>query len=213
MSTIDTTEIRTWLSGLKDFTRKSWRAASFCRARKEDGTWHETSKISVQRGVYGSMSPADAELAAAAPRLHATAFKLVDEVERLQAENLRLKEQSKARPAPGEGEQDLSARLQANGMFTIEQMLQPLSRFQIHASMKDLDAFDGWLEAKCREYTSMQARYDLGDRDKEDDLYEWIVAHCGAYHDALVNFRAARKDQAACEEDDRAPASAHSQEA
>lgn len=213
MGTIDTTEIRTWLSSLKDFTRKSWRAASFCRARKEDGTWHETSKISVQRGVYGSMSPADAELAAAAPRLHATALKLIDEVERLRAENLRLKEQSQAKPSPEEGEQDLSARLQANGMFTIEQMLQPLSRFQIHAGMKDLDAFEGWLDAKCREYTSMQARYELGDHDKEDDLYEWIVAHCGAYHDVLVNFRAARKDQAACEEDDRASANALSQEA
>ena len=103
-------------------------------------------------------------------------------------------------PAADAGEQDLAARLQANGMFTIEQMLRPLHMFQVHAGMDSLAAFEGWLEAKWREYTSMHARYELGDRDKEDDLYEWVLAHSGAYHDALVNFRAARGEGEACEE-------------
>lgn len=209
MSTIDTTEIRAWLSGLKGFTKKGWRAVSFCRVRKEDGTWHESSKISVQRGTYGSMSPADADLAAAAPRLHATALALVAHVEQLRAENQRLKDQLQDRSAADAGEQDLSARLQANGMLSIKEMLRPLHKFQVHAGMDSLSAFEGWLEVKCREYTSMHARYELGDRDKDDDLYEWVLAHSGAYHDALVNFRAARGEGEACEGDgcDRAATS------
>lgn len=109
MATIDTTEMRVWLAELKGFTKQAWRAASFCRVRKDDGSWHESSKISVQRGVYGSMSPADAELAASAPRLHAAALLLIEEIEQLRAVNQRLHGQLQSRSF---AEQGLSARAQ-----------------------------------------------------------------------------------------------------
>ena len=86
---------------------------------------------------------------------------------------------------------DLDERLRANGMLTVEEVLQPLNRFQVHAGMTDLAFFDVWLERKAREYATMRARYELGEKDKSDDLYEWVLAHSGAYHDVLVNFRAA----------------------
>ncbi|MPR62151.1 hypothetical protein D7027_10065 [Ochrobactrum intermedium] len=37
----------------------------------------------------------------------------------------------------------------------------------------------------------MKAAYDVGRKDEGDDLYEWVLAHYGAFHDVLVNFRAA----------------------
>lgn len=198
--TIDTARLRERLQDLKGFTKKAWTAASFCRVRKEDGSWHESSKISVQRGVYGSMTPEDARLAAAAPELHRTATRLADELDEARAEIARLKGRiENAGTASTESEDmpeaDLDTRLTAAGLLPLSQMLAPMNRFQVHAGMDDLKFFETWLERKVREYTAMQARYDLGDRDKKDDLYEWVIAHAGAYHDVLVNFRAARAGQ------------------
>ncbi len=90
-------------------------------------------------------------------------------------------------------EGDLNARLKAKGMYSIEELMGelPLDRWRVHSGMTDLKFFGEWLERKAREYLTMKATYDLGDKDENDDLYEWVLAHYGAFHDVLVNFRAA----------------------
>lgn len=126
---IDTVTIRSRLEALSGFTKKAWSATGFCRVRREDGSWHESSKISVQRGVYGSMSPQDARLAAAAPELHAVTASLCDELDEARAEIARLRAELVARPLP-RGELDgasLDERLKAKGMLTVGETMQPMN--------------------------------------------------------------------------------------
>ena len=42
----------------------------------------------------------------------------------------------------------------------------------------------------------MKAGYELGDKDKGDELYEWVNAHSAALSEARENFRAAREAMA-----------------
>lgn len=91
--------------------------------------------------------------------------------------------------------EDLNDRLRAAGMFTIPEMMgeTPLTRWEVHAAMKSLDAFGWWLEAQVRQYLTMKAEYDLSGRPEGDELYEWVLAHAAAFRTIRVNFEAARK--------------------
>lgn len=88
---------------------------------------------------------------------------------------------------------DLDRRLKAAGMYTVGEIMAgtPVDKWRVHSGMDNLQFFGEWLERKAREYKVMTAGYDIGDKDKSDDLYEWSLAHSGAFHDVLVNFRAA----------------------
>ena len=90
---------------------------------------------------------------------------------------------------------DIDARMQAAGMIPIADHLAgktPMGGWMVHAGMHDLDTYETWLEQKAAEYLRMQAHYELGDRDKGDDMYDWTIANAGAYLSALLNLRAAR---------------------
>lgn len=88
----------------------------------------------------------------------------------------------------------LDDRLRAAGMFTVPEMMgeTPLTRWQTHAAMTSLDAFEWWLDAQVRQYLTMKAQYEIGDKPKDDELYEWVLAHSGAFHVIRTNFRAAK---------------------
>jgi len=94
-------------------------------------------------------------------------------------------------------ESDLNARLKAKGMYSIEEMMGtlPVDKWRIQSGMTDIKFFGEWLERKTREYLTMKAAYEAGDKDESDELYEWVLAHYGAFHDILVNFRAALSSQ------------------
>lgn len=101
---------------------------------------------------------------------------------------------SSATKAPGaEGTGDLDDRLRAAGMLTVPEMLgkSPLDRWMVHAGMTDLDFFGQWLDRKTEEYARMRVAYELGDKDRSDELYEWVLAHAGAFSAIRANFRAA----------------------
>lgn len=89
--------------------------------------------------------------------------------------------------------QTLDERMKAAGMFTVDEMMgvTPLTRWKVQVGMTDLDAFGEWLDRKASEYLRMKAAYDLGDKDEKDDLYEWVLAHAGAFSSIRENFRAA----------------------
>lgn len=97
-------------------------------------------------------------------------------------------------PSPSQHLVALDERMKAAGMFTIEEMMgvTPLTRWTVQAEMTDLDFFSEWLDRKVRGYLTMKAAYDLGDKDYKDELYEWVLAHAGAYSSIRENFQAAR---------------------
>lgn len=90
---------------------------------------------------------------------------------------------------------DLDTRMKAAGMFSAAQMLAgtPIDAFRKHAQVKDLDTFGQWLDLKCLEYVKMQARFELEKR-RDDELYDWAVAHCAVFLETRVNFKAATGD-------------------
>lgn len=86
----------------------------------------------------------------------------------------------------------LAARMRAAGMLTIDEMLSgaPLDKFIRHAGVHDLETYGQWLDMKCREFLTMQARRDMN-KAPEDDLYEWVVAHAAVFQEARINFNVA----------------------
>jgi len=97
---------------------------------------------------------------------------------------------------PSETTGDLPARMKAAGMISVAEMIAgntPLERWIAHTSVRDMDSFQEWLVRRYREFVTMQARYDLGDKPKDDELYEWVISHAGAFGEVMANFRAALK--------------------
>ena len=95
---------------------------------------------------------------------------------------------------------DLDARMRAAGMIPIADHLAgntPMAAWKVRPDMTDLDTFERWVEHQTAEYIRMQARYDLGESDMNDELYEWILARASAFHELLLNLRAARAGNAA----------------
>lgn len=93
---------------------------------------------------------------------------------------------------------ELDERMKAVGMIPVSEMLKgaPLDSFFTHAGVCDLNTFTQWVEMKRAEYLRSQGRYDLGERDKTDDLYEWTVAHAAVFGMVHVNLKAALKGEA-----------------
>lgn len=89
---------------------------------------------------------------------------------------------------------DLSARLKKAGMFTPEELLAgtPLDHWRTHTMVKDLDTFGDYLDMKCREYSTMMAGLQIN-KEEDSELFEWVLAHNGAYSDIRINFKAARE--------------------
>ncbi|QRE77358.1 hypothetical protein [Methylobacterium aquaticum] len=95
----------------------------------------------------------------------------------------------------GEDDADLNARLKAAGMYSIPEMMgvTPLTRWIVQAGMTDLDALATWLDRRVSQFLRMKAGYELGDKDKGDNLYEWVNAHSAAFSEVRANLRAVRE--------------------
>lgn len=143
--------------------------------------------------------PLDKKLAGVIRKLHALhhAFDMkgTNSVTMLRAINTLSVMQRNATPAPQPnlGGSSLDERMKAAGMFTVAEMMgvTPLTKWKVQVGMTDLDTFSAWLDRKVSEYLTMKAAYDLGDKDESDELYEWVLAHAGAYSSIRENFRAA----------------------
>lgn len=87
---------------------------------------------------------------------------------------------------------DLAERMKAAGMMSIEQMLErsPLGRFQAHAGVTDLEKFEEWIQMRRKEFLTMQARMTL-DKQEDDEMFEWVLAHCAVLGEVIANFRQA----------------------
>lgn len=93
-------------------------------------------------------------------------------------------------------EKHLAERMKAAGMIPVDEIIKgmPIDAFLRHTGVNDLDSFTQWVEMKRREYVSMQARFELDNR-QEDELYDWAVAHASAFGQVMVNFKAAMDEE------------------
>ncbi len=91
----------------------------------------------------------------------------------------------------------LDQEMKAAGMITLTELLsgQPLDKFIKHAGVVDLNSFEQWLSMRHVETQKARARMDL-DKKEGDELYEWTLAHAAAFHEVMVNFKAAIAGQA-----------------
>lgn len=88
---------------------------------------------------------------------------------------------------------ELDKRLEDAGMIAVAEMLRgaPLDGFMTHAGVNSPETFGQWLEMRRAEMLRLQAGYDLGDKPKGDELYEWVASHSAVLAEVHVNFRAA----------------------
>lgn len=88
----------------------------------------------------------------------------------------------------------LDERMKAAGMYTIAEMMgvTPLTKWKSNPSINTLDAFSEWLDRKVREYHTMKAGYDLGEKSEDDELFEWVEAHAAVYGTIRDQFQVVR---------------------
>lgn len=88
---------------------------------------------------------------------------------------------------------EIDERMKAAGMLSAVQIIegQPLDAFIKHSGVVDMGTLLQWSEMRRAEFLRMQSQYDLGDKDKTDDMYEWVIAHSAAFSELHINIRAA----------------------
>ncbi|MDU9626264.1 hypothetical protein [Escherichia coli] len=97
-----------------------------------------------------------------------------------------------APPAPVSVPDDIDTRMKNAGMLSAPEIIagQPIDAFMKHAGVVDLESLLKWSEMRRAEFLRMQAKYELGDNQK-DDMYEWVISHVAAFSELHVNIRAA----------------------
>lgn len=99
-------------------------------------------------------------------------------------------------PAPiatQEADADLDERMKAAGMIPLSELLEshgPMEKWMRHADVHTFDDFCLWVKMKQREFMTMRMKYELGDRDKDDDLFEWVFAHAAVFDGIATQLRA-----------------------
>ncbi|MGX1904008.1 hypothetical protein ACWIVX_19065 [Enterobacter asburiae] len=107
-------------------------------------------------------------------------------------ENCVIERLYPAPPAPVSVPDDIDARMKNAGMLSAAEIIagQPNDAFMKHAGVVDLSSLLKWAEMRRAEFLRMQAKYELGDNQK-DDMYEWVISHVAAFSELHVNLRAA----------------------
>lgn len=97
-----------------------------------------------------------------------------------------------APPATESVPDDIDTRMKNAGMLSASEIIagQPIDAFMKHAGVVDLESLLKWAEMRRAEFLRMQAKYELGDNQK-DDMYEWVISHVAAFSELHVNIRAA----------------------
>lgn len=86
----------------------------------------------------------------------------------------------------------LDSRMRAAGMTPLSEMLAniPMERWLTHTGVNDLMSFEAWLFMRREEMLRLQTKMQL-DKQEDDELYEWVIAHAAVFTEVLCNFRAA----------------------
>ncbi|EPY9613812.1 DUF3850 domain-containing protein [Enterobacter cloacae] len=114
-------------------------------------------------------------------------------------ENPHLRIYNDDDPAPVSVPDDIDARMKNAGMLSAAEIIagQPIDAFMKHSGVVDLSSLLKWAEMRRAEFLRMQAKYELGDNQK-DDMYEWVISHVAAFSELHVNIRAAMRQGVDC---------------
>jgi len=90
--------------------------------------------------------------------------------------------------------EDLDKRMAEAGMIPVSQMLEkiPLGNFMANTAVTDLKTFEEWIQMRREEFLRMQARMELNN-EKEDEMYEWVIAHNAVLSEVMANFKQATR--------------------
>ena len=115
-----------------------------------------------------------------------------DEVEEIKAGLRAAFANVTAQPAPVSVPDDIDTRMKNAGLLSAAEIIagQPIDAFMKHAGVGDLESLLKGSEMRRAEFLRMQAKYELGDNQK-DDMYEWVISHVAAFSELHVNIRAA----------------------
>ncbi len=88
---------------------------------------------------------------------------------------------------------DLDARMKAAGMTPLSELLEhdPMGKFAAHTGVRSVEDFEQWVKNKHEQFLRMRLEYELGDKSKDDELYEWVFAHAAVFGQVAVNLRQA----------------------
>lgn len=86
----------------------------------------------------------------------------------------------------------LDEELKAAGLLTVSELMQgqPIDGWIANKETTDLLKFSEWLDMRTKEMLSMKARMVL-DKKEDNELFEWILAHCAVLSEVRINFNAA----------------------
>ncbi|MBM1556703.1 hypothetical protein JQV19_08585 [Sulfitobacter mediterraneus] len=112
-----------------------------------------------------------------------------ERVERLSAARAAIA----ALPPAVPDEADLDERMKAAGMIPLSEMLEshgPMEKWMRHADVHTFDDFCVWIKSKQKSFMTMRMQYELGDKDKDDEMWEWVFAHAAVFDGIAAQLRA-----------------------
>lgn len=84
----------------------------------------------------------------------------------------------------------LDVRMKEAGMITLTEIWSgmPIDNFIKTKEVTTLDYFEKWLESRYKEVSSMFAKRTV-EKEEDDDMYEWVLAHSAVFKEVLLNFK------------------------
>ena len=91
----------------------------------------------------------------------------------------------------------LDVRMKEAGMITLTDIWSgtPIDSFIKTNEVTTLEYFGKWLESRYKEASTMFAKRTVN-KQEDDDLYEWVLAHNAVLKEVLLNFNQVKKSLA-----------------
>ena len=88
---------------------------------------------------------------------------------------------------------ELDVRMKEAGMTPISELLvkDPMGKFAAHNAVRTIEDFEWWVQSQHEQFLKMRIAYELGDKPKDDGLYEWVFSHSAAFGRVAANLRQA----------------------
>tara|TARA_B110000495_G_C22825232_1_gene481582 strand:- start:9 stop:455 length:447 start_codon:yes stop_codon:yes gene_type:complete len=91
----------------------------------------------------------------------------------------------------------LDVRMKEAGMITLTEIWSglPIDDFIKTNEVTTLEYFGRWLESRYKEASTMFAKRTVN-KQEDDELYEWVLAHNAVFKEVLLNFNQVKQSPA-----------------
>ena len=91
----------------------------------------------------------------------------------------------------------LDVRMKEAGMITLTEIWSglPIDDFIKTNKVTTLEYFGRWLESRYKEASTMFAKRTVN-KQEDDELYEWVLAHNAVFKEVLLNFNQVKQSPA-----------------